>query len=93
MMKPTIELVLDAVPKTETVFDVGSLMAHLERLTDPRQARGIRYSLVHLLTFLILAKLGGEDGMKGMSEWVKLRGDGLVRLLDLKRKDLPHQTT
>lgn len=93
MPKPTIELVIDAVPKIETVFDVGSLMAHLERLTDPRYARGIRYSLVHLLTFLILAKLGGEDGMKGMSEWVKLRGEGLVRLLNLERKDLPHQTT
>ena len=93
MSKPTTELVIDVVPKTETLFDVGSLMAHLERLIDPRQARGVRYSLVHLLTFLILAKLGGEDGMKGMSEWVKLRGEGLVRLLDLKRTDLPHQTT
>ena len=93
MNKPIIESALNAVPKTETAFDVGSLMAHLATIIDPRQARGIRYSVVHLLTFLVLAKLGGEDGMKGISEWVKLRGVGLVKLLNLKRKSMPHQTT
>ncbi len=93
MTKPTIELALKAVPKTETVFDVGSLMAHLETVIDPRKARGIRYSLVHLLAFLVLAKLGGEDGMKGISEWVQLRAQGLVKLLNLERETMPHQTT
>jgi len=93
MTKPTIELGWNGVPKTEMAFDVNSLMAHLETLIDPRKARGIRYSLVHLLTFLVLAKLGGEDGMKGMSEWIKLRGQGLVNLLKLERKSMPHQTT
>jgi predicted transposase YbfD/YdcC len=92
-MKPTTKLEIRGVPQTELVFDVGSLMAHLHRLTDPRAARGIRYSLVHLLTLLILAKLGGEDDMKGMTEWVKVRGKTLVRLLHLPRQDLPHQTT
>lgn len=93
MTKPTIEFALNTVPKTETVFDVGSLMSHLETLIDPRKARGIRYSLVHLLAFLVLAKLGGEDGMKGISEWVQLRGQGLVNLLNLERETMPHQTT
>jgi predicted transposase YbfD/YdcC len=68
-------------------------MAYLHQLTDPRKPRGIRYKLVDLLTLLILAKLGGEDGMKGMAEWVQLRGETLVRLLRLKRSSLPHQTT
>ena len=75
------------------MFNVGSLMAHLQCLTDPRDARGVRYALIDLLTLLILAKLGGEDGMKGMAEWVKLRGQELVRLLKLQRDSLPHQTT
>jgi predicted transposase YbfD/YdcC len=68
-------------------------MAHLQQVTDPRAARGQRYSLVTLLTLLILAKLGGEDSMKGMAEWVRLRGPELRRLLHLKRDSLPHQTT
>jgi len=74
-MKPTTKLEIRGIPQTELTFDVGSLMAHLHQLTDPRAARGIRYSLVHLLTLLILAKLGGEDEMKGMTEWVKVRGE------------------
>lgn len=93
MMKRTTELSMAGYPASEIVFDVGSLMAHLYCLTDPRKARGVRYQLVHLLTFLILAKLGGEDGMKGMTEWVKLRGKELVRMLNLSRESLPHQTT
>jgi hypothetical protein len=48
-----------SLPVVETVFDVGSLMGYLEQLTDPRDARGVRYRLVDLLTLLIWAKLGG----------------------------------
>jgi predicted transposase YbfD/YdcC len=92
-MKPTTEFEIQSLSPTEKTWEVGSLMAHLAQLTDPRAARGIRYSLVHLLTLLILAKLGGEDEMKGMTEWVKVRGETLVRLLQLPRQDLPHQTT
>jgi len=92
-MKRTTELSMNGLPKGEVVFNVGSLMAHLQCLTDPRDPRGVRYALIDLLTLLILAKLGGEDGMKGMAEWVKLRGQELVRLLKLQRDSLPHQTT
>lgn len=72
---------------------VGSLMSYLEGVVDPRAARGKRYALVHLLTLLILAKLGGEDTLRGMAEWVHLRGEALVALLKLPRPTLPHQTT
>lgn len=75
------------------VFSVDSLLAQLEQLTDPRAARGVRYPMVILLALLILAKLGGEDSMKGMAEWVRLREQPLLRLLHVNRKRLPHQTT
>ena len=81
------------VPEAVTVFDVGSLRNYLSQLPDPRARRGVRYALVDLLSLLILAKLGGEDGMKGMAEWVRLRGKDLVRMLGLPRQTLPHQTT
>ena len=79
--------------ETRLCFSVDSLRAYLEQLCDPRKARGVRYRLVDLLTLLILAKLGGEDSMKGMSEWVRLREQDLIRLLGIKRDRLPHQTT
>ncbi|MGB7342520.1 MAG: ISAs1 family transposase [Phototrophicaceae bacterium] len=92
-----IEVTTKSVSNLQTsegmLFDVGSLLAVLNGIKDPRANRGVRYSLVSLLVLLILAKLAGEDGMKGMSEWVKLRGQTLGKLLNLARHTMPHQTT
>ena len=93
MSEFTIESLSDVHRANGIVFDVGSLMSYLHQIDDPRHARGVRYSLVTLLVLLILAKLGGEDGMKGISEWVKLRGEHLAQWLNLSRSDMPHQTT
>jgi predicted transposase YbfD/YdcC len=79
--------------ETGFCFSVHGLRSYLEQLDDPRKARGVRYALVDVLTLLILAKLGGEDGMKGMAEWVRLREPALIRLLGIPRERLPHQTT
>src|SRR5258706_2132124 len=82
-----------ALPKTDRVFDMGSLMGHVSQLSEPRQRRGARYALSHLLVLLILAKLGGEDTLSGMADWLRSRGADLVKLLHLPRPSLPHQTT
>lgn len=55
----------------EFVFDLSGLYAHLERLTDGRDPRGVRYQLVDALTLIILAKLGGEDEARGIADWLK----------------------
>jgi predicted transposase YbfD/YdcC len=93
MTELTTEAKLNTLPTQEMLFDVSSLMSYLHHITDPRHARGVRYPLVTVLVLLILAKLGGEDGMKGISEWVKLRGSQLVNLLHLSHASMPHQTT
>jgi len=93
MPEHTTETIVSSIQPEGIVFDVGSLMAVLADIPDPRAARGVRYSLVTVLVLLILAKLAGEDGMKGMSEWVQLRGKKLVQLLNLPRQTMPHQTT
>lgn len=93
MPKNNIKSGVQGEVASEKLFDVSSLMSYLEQITDPRKARGIRYSLVTVLTLLILAKLGGEDSLKGMTEWVQLRAKGLVDLLHLERESMPHQTT
>ena len=93
MSELTTEMIVAPAKDDGILFDMGSLMLVLHQIQDPRAPRGVRYSLVTLLVLLILAKLGGEDGMKGMSEWVQLRGQKLVKLLRLQRETLPHQTT
>jgi predicted transposase YbfD/YdcC len=93
MLEITTETQLVPQPEEGRLFDVGSLMGVLHQIQDPRAARGVRYSLVTMLVLLILAKLAGQDGMKGISEWVRLRGQKLAELLNLARATMPHQTT
>jgi predicted transposase YbfD/YdcC len=75
------------------VFDVGSLYARFEALTDQRARRGIRYPLPKALTLILLAKLGGEDTVRGMATWLKHRTERLARALGLARARMPHRTT
>jgi predicted transposase YbfD/YdcC len=77
----------------EFVFDVSSLYAHLEQLTDRRDPRGVRYPLADVLTLVLLAKLGGEDSAIGIAEWLKYHGEELVQALKLPRASMPHAVT
>jgi predicted transposase YbfD/YdcC len=77
----------------ELVFDLRSLYAYLSRLKDRRKARGVRYPLADALTLMTLAKLGGEDGPRGMAEWLQERAEELVDLLKLSRASMPHPVT
>lgn len=75
------------------VFDVQSLMAALMGLKDLRDARGLRYALVTVLVFVILAKLSGEDYLRGIAQWVKERQPELTKVLGLAGHQAPHHTT
>lgn len=74
-------------------FDVGSLYEHLEQLTDRRDPRGVRYPLAIALVFIILAKLAGEQGPRGIAQWVSLRKDLLKQALDFDRDTTPAAIT
>jgi predicted transposase YbfD/YdcC len=75
------------------IFDLDSLYAHFERIVDPRKPKGIRYRLATLLVLILLAKLGGQDRPTGIAEWLQHREAGLVALLKLSRKRVPHHCT
>jgi hypothetical protein len=75
------------------VFDVGSLFEALLGLHDQRDARGIRYALVTVLVYVILAKLAGEDFLRGIAQWVKERKDVLAAVLGLAKTQAPCYTT
>jgi hypothetical protein len=72
---------------------VNSLHAALGTLHDSRKMKGKRYQLANVLLLVIRAKLAGEDQMKGMTEWIRLREGQLLKLLGISRKRLQHQTT
>ena len=56
-------------------------------------AGGIRYPLPIALVMITLAKLGGEDGPKGMAEWLENRVEFLSEALNWPRKSTPHAVT
>jgi len=75
------------------VFTVGSLFEAFCSLHDQRDARGLRYALVTVLVFIVLAKLAGENHLRGIAQWVKFRAAMLADFLSLAKPQAPHHTT
>ena len=63
------------------------MYASLATFHDQRDARGVRYALVMVLVFVILAKLAGEDHVRGIADWFAQRKEGLARV------QAPHAST
>jgi predicted transposase YbfD/YdcC len=75
------------------LIDLNSLYECLARLSDSRDARGVRYALVTVLVYIVLAKLAGEDRLAGIAEWVALRQERLAEALHLIKPRAPHLST
>ncbi len=75
------------------VVDLDSLYEALSRLHDSRHARGVRYALVTVLMFVLLAKLAGQDRIYGIAQWVKHRQQPLAEALHLAKPRAPSPQT
>jgi predicted transposase YbfD/YdcC len=84
---------MESNTQTGTVYDLGSIFAYFQTLSDTRKRRGVRYSLALILMLILLAKMCGENHASGIAEWATNRTEMLVELLKLKRKRMPHHST
>src|SRR5512142_1228763 len=75
------------------VFEVDSLFEAFCALHDQRDARGVRYRLATVLTYMMLAKLAGENHIRGIAQWVSRRAVLLADFLALAKVQAPHATT
>jgi predicted transposase YbfD/YdcC len=87
---PTFDVNLDP---DGFILDLDSLYAHLTQLKDSRDPRGVRYSLVTILLFLLLGKFAGQDTLSGIADWVAERIDALSELFHLQTVRAPHGST
>ena len=87
---PTFDVNLDP---EGFVIDLNSLYAALTQLHDQRDPRGVRYSLVTIVVFVLLAKLAGENFVSGIADWVAYRIEPLSELLHLEHRRAPHGST
>jgi predicted transposase YbfD/YdcC len=73
--------------------DVHSIYAVMQQLQDARRPQGKRYPIALILTYLLLAKAAGETTLQGISEWIRLRGTWLQRVLPGVRSTFPCAAT
>ncbi len=81
------------ISATGVIYEIGSVYAGLWQLTDLRKARGKQYSLVTMLTLILLAKLSGQDKPVEIADWAKNNQAKLVELLKLEKAKMPHHNT
>jgi len=81
------------ISETGVVCALGSLYDRFQRMSDPRKAKGKRYSLVTLLVLIFLAKLCGQDTPVEIADWAKNRADELAEMLKLRHNWMPHHNT
>lgn len=81
------------ISETGIVYTLGSLYDHFQRMSDPRKAKGKRYSLGTLLVLIFLAKLCNQDTPVAIADWAKNHAEELAKLLNLRHSWMPHHNT
>ena len=81
------------IGETGIVHDADSLYGRFHHISDPRGAKGKRYSLVTLLVVIFLAKLVGKDKPDEIADWAKNHAEEIEELLNLKRTWMPSHST
>jgi predicted transposase YbfD/YdcC len=81
------------LPEQALLIDLNELFEQLSELEDKRSKRGRRYALAHMLLIAVLAKLSGQNQIRAISHWAKLRQTELSQLFGLSKSLLPHHTT
>jgi len=81
------------ISETGIVYSLGSLYDRFQRMSDPRKAKGKRYSLVTLMVLIFLAKLCNQDTPVAIADWAKNHAEELAKLLKLRRSWMPHHNT
>ena len=70
---------MESNTQSGVVYDLGSLFAYFQTLSDRRKPRGIRYCLALILLLIVLAKICGENHPSGIAEWAANRTEMLPR--------------
>jgi predicted transposase YbfD/YdcC len=81
------------LPEQALLIDLNELFEQLSELEDKRSKRGRRYALANLLMIAVLAKLAGQNQIRAISHWAKLRQTELSQLFGFSKSLLPHHTT
>lgn len=83
-------IILKSSLEPETLLlDITDLQQYLQRVTDQRCARGKVYDLALLLTWILLAKLSGQDKPTGIASWIRNHKQELLSCIEVKHQRVP----
>jgi predicted transposase YbfD/YdcC len=77
----------------ESERDVLSIYTAMQQLSDRRRPQGRRYPLALVFTYILLAKAAGETTLQAITEWIRLRGGWLQKVLPGVRGAFPCAAT
>lgn len=77
----------------EMQVNIGDLAERFSKLSDRRKKQGKIYPLWYLLTVICLAKLSGEHRPAGITEWIRLRYQGLREAMGAHWRPAPSLNT
>ena len=89
MMQYTVPAPTDGL----VTLPVGTLLAALATIPDPRRTHGTRYSLASILALVITAILTNHTAVLAMTQWIAHQPTAFRRTLGFTRMTTPHQTT
>ena len=78
---------------TGVLYDLGSVYEGISKITDKRKARGKLYRIETIMMIIVLAKMSGEDKPSGIAEWGKHHGEEIVKMMKLKKSQMPSLNT
>jgi predicted transposase YbfD/YdcC len=64
---------------------VGEILRHFDNLEDPRSPVNLQHPLDSVVVIALMAVLAGANGPTAIAKWAALKGDFLVKALNLPR--------
>lgn len=72
---------------------MNNLVSYLEKIEDPRRAKGIRHQQTNLLLIMIMAIMCGHTGLNAMARFAQSHRQELLKCLPLPRGKTPSSST
>lgn len=84
-----MNIILESATEQAVAFNWTHFQTYLEQIPDPRGRKGKIYPLPLVLTYILLAKLAGQDKPTAICNWVKERKASLLKMIDTRHRRVP----
>ena len=84
-----MNIILESITGQATAFNFAHLEEYLRQVPDTRAKKGKIYPLSLVLTYILLAKMAGQDKPTAICSWIRERKEALLRMIDTRHQRVP----